>query len=112
MPSETQPLKEPAYGGASSDRQNRCAQLYFQSRGFLWRVLGGHAEGEARLPLSWAVEWFILVLIILNVVMVLVATGLEGQNSHFEEAYRWFELASPSRTPTLTIALTVALARP
>jgi len=94
MPSETQPLKEPAYGGVGSDRQNRCAQLYFQSRGFLWRVLGGHAEGEARLPLSWAVEWFILVLIILNVVMVLVATGLEGQNSHFEEAYRWFELAS------------------
>ena len=95
MPSETQPLKEAAYGGAGSGaRQSRCSLLYFQSRGYLWRVLGGQREGEARLPLSWAVEWSVLVLIILNVVLVLVATGLEGQNSHFEQAYRWFELAS------------------
>ena len=95
MPSETQPLKEAAYGGAGSGaRQSRCSLLYFQSRSYLWRVLGGQREGEARLPLSWAVEWPVLVLIILNVVLVLVATGLEGQNSHFEQAYRWFELAS------------------
>ena len=95
MPSETQPLKEAASGGAGAGaRQSRCSQLYFQSRGYLWRVLGGHREGEAQLPLSFAVEWFIMVLIILNVVLVLVATGLEGENSHFEQAYRWFELAS------------------
>ena len=91
MPDETQPLKEPSRSNA---RQSRCSQPYFNARAFLWRVLGGHHEGEARLPLSWAVEWFILMLIIVNVVMVLVATAVEGQNTQFEQAYRYFELAS------------------
>ena len=79
-------------GGA---RKQAAIDEAVSSRRRLFISRGVHEwEGEARLPLSWAVEWSVLVLIILNVVLVLVATGLEGQNSHFEQAYRWFELAS------------------